>query len=203
MADALAAANAGADAVGLVFCRPSPRCIEAGRAREIVEALPPWVTPVGLFVNDSVDQVRSTAAAAGLIYVQLHGNESPEYVTALPHLRVLKAMHVKPGTATELARWRETRLAGLLLETNSDVAGGSGIENDWNAIERLQTGGATRGLPPIILAGGLNPSNVGDVVRRLRPYAVDVSSGIEQSKGVKSIEKMQAFAAAVRAADIG
>jgi len=201
-ADAVAAADAGADAVGINFCPASSRCVSHGIAGAIVAALPPWVTPVGLFVDAPAEQVKSVADAGGLTHVQLHGHEPPEFVRKLPaHLRVTKVVHVSPGVRMMLDTWRGVRLAAILLETHSAAAGGSGIENDWTAIAELQEAGAFDGLPPIILAGGLHAQNVGAVVRRLRPYAVDVSSGIEQSKGIKSAEKMRAFVRAVLDAD--
>lgn len=206
--DAVAACDAGADAIGLVFAAKSSRAITAAAAHEIVAATPLAVTPVGLFVDAAVDTVLESARSAGLTHVQLHGHEDPAYVSAITGLRVIKAIHVSPTIIDELSRWRDARLAGsipnliaILLETHSSAAGGTGVENNWDAIAQFQDAGYLAGLPPIVLAGGLHALNVGEVVRRLRPYAVDVSSGIEQSKGVKSIEKMRAFFEAVHGAD--
>jgi phosphoribosylanthranilate isomerase len=201
--DAAAAAAAGADAIGLIFYGRSARAVSVDRAREILTALPPFVTPVGLFVNATPGEVSDIARALGLHAVQLHGDESPQAVSALPGLSVIKAVKAdRANLAAAVDRWRGVRLSGLLLETaDGPEPGGTGIANDWAGLLAAQGAGLFKGLPPLIAAGGLTPKSVGAVVRQLRPFAVDVSSGIEQSKGVKSFDRMTAFAAAVRAAD--
>ena len=211
--DAVAAVEAGADAIGLVFHPQSPRYLSMERAAEILAEVPALVTPVGLFVDRTADQVREVAIRLGLRHVQLHGNETPETVAALRPLRVIKAVRVEnEKLSAALQHWRKARsalqltnLAALLLETAATspdgASGGTGIENDWTAIAAAQAAGAYNDLPPIFLAGGLTPQNVGALVRQLRPYAVDVSSGIESSKGIKSVEKMNAFASGVALAD--
>jgi phosphoribosylanthranilate isomerase len=207
--DALAAARAGADAIGMVFHPASARNVSAEVAERILAALPPFVTPVGLFVDASAEQVANFVGRLGLRHVQLHGRETPAVVTRV-RATVIKAVRVDPGGfAQELAVWRRAirecelrHLRGLVLETAGDGApGGTGVANDWTAVRRGQEEGLFDGLPPMIAAGGLTPETVGAVVRHLRPWAVDVSSGVERAKGEKSEEKIRAFMEAVREAD--
>ena len=204
--DARAAARAGADAIGLVFYPQARRCISVERAREIVRALPAFVTPVGLFVDQGVDEIRKVADALRLRHVQLHGHETADVVAELREFTVLKAVRAARETLkVELDAWREditglrlANLGGFVLETPATSApGGTGVENDWAVIGDLARAGAFEGLPPMIAAGGLRPENVADVVRRLRPYAVDVSSGVEGAMGEKSGEKIERFVAEV------
>ncbi len=197
--DASAAAAAGADAIGLLFHRESDRCVSIETAQQILRALPPLVTPVGLFVDAAPEEILEITAKLGLKTVQLHGHETPQHVQQLAGLRILKTIRVeKTGLASAVSAWKNCpNLAALLLETATAAPGGTGVENDWAVIAAANL----TDTPPIIAAGGLTPINVASVVRRLRPFAVDVSSGIESSRGIKSIEKMTAFAAAVRAAD--
>ncbi|WP_428937336.1 phosphoribosylanthranilate isomerase [Fontivita pretiosa] len=200
--DALAAVELGADAIGLVLHANSPRRICIELAGQILAELPPFVTPVGLFVDPTPRIVLDIAAAVGLGHVQLHGQESPDLLASLPgHLRIIKALRIGPDrTAQELAIWRQAKsVAAILLDSG---AGGSGVENDWQLIHSLQQSGHLPDHPRLILAGGLRPDNVADVVRLLRPWAVDVSSGIEESPGIKSAQRMAAFVQAVRAADL-
>jgi phosphoribosylanthranilate isomerase len=198
--DALAAAEAGADAIGMVLYANSPRRIARDLARQIVAALPAFVTPVGLFVDAPPLFVAECAAELGLRQVQLHGKEPPSAVAALRGLSIIKAIRVtRDGLAAALEPWRGVlQLKGMLLETGTTAqAGGSGVENDWEAILQVQRAGGFAGLPPIIAAGGLRPDNVARVIAMLRPWAVDVSSGIESAPGIKSREKMAAFMQAV------
>jgi phosphoribosylanthranilate isomerase len=204
--DALAAAGAGADAVGMILHAPKARrLISLDAAAAIIKSLPPYVDPVGVFV-DAGPFAADAVSWLGLSTAQFHGDESPADVDAAAPARVLKAvkMHARTIAAT-LANWRSSRprnLAGLLLEAPTLEAGGTGVANDFGLIKRLQDEDALAALPPIIVSGGLTPGNVGDVVRLLRPYAVDVSSGIEGSVyGRKDVKKMQDFVAAVRDAD--
>jgi phosphoribosylanthranilate isomerase len=200
-ADALAAALAGADAIGLVFCASSPRRVTIDQATQILAALPPMVTPIALFADSYAAEITRIVQVLHLTHIQLHGNEPPEFLLQLPNVKILKAIRVEKATfAQTLNRWRGTRTSTLLLEAPG-ATGGSGIENDWETIAAAKESGQLDGLPPIIAAGGLRPDNVAAVIRRLRPFAVDVSSGIESAPGIKSIEKMTAFAAAVRCAD--
>lgn len=204
------AARAGADAIGMVFHAPAARDVPLERAREILAVLPPFVTPVGLFVDASVESVLNTARQLGLRHVQLHGGEPAEQVKALRPLTVVKAIRVDRERFREtLDAWREairsmglTNLAGFVLETaGTGKPGGTGVANDWDAIRAARADGAFDGLPAVIAAGGLTPESVGPVVRDVRPYAVDVSSGVEASAGRKSAERVAAFANAVREAD--
>jgi phosphoribosylanthranilate isomerase len=209
-ADAAVAVEAGADAIGVVLYPKARRCVSIERAREILAAVPAFVTPVGLFVDQPVEQVREVARAVGLRHVQLHGHESADVVAGLAEFAVIKAVRASRDTlAAEMAGWRVAigarglvNLKGFVLETATAAGvGGTGLSSDWELVEEAVRAGVFTGLPPAILAGGLNPEVVGSVVARFRPYAVDVSSGVEATFGEKSAERVQAFVAAVRAGD--
>ncbi|MDB5322837.1 MAG: phosphoribosylanthranilate isomerase [Phycisphaerales bacterium] len=203
--DAVAAARTGADAIGINFYPQAKRCISTAIAREILHSLPAFVTPVALFVDQDVEEIKHLAASLGIRHIQLHGHESPATVAALRDFTVLKAVRASRETlAAELAIWREAmesldlaNLHGFVLETPGSAPGGTGVENDWDAIAVQQRAGTFEGLPPLIAAGGLTPDNVAAVVRLLQPYAVDVSSGVEESFGQKSPERIAAFITAV------
>jgi phosphoribosylanthranilate isomerase len=208
--DAAAAASAGADAVGMVFDANSGRRVSVVEAEAILAAVGPFVTSVGLFVNASAEEIRRILGSVPLGAVQLHGDESPRLVAALKPIRVIKALHLAAGESATLAAWRAavadlqlTNLIGILLETpnSGPERGGRGIANDFTGLHAMQTAGHFAGLPPIIAAGGLTPVNVGEVVRLLHPFAVDVSSGVESARREKSADKIEAFVRAVRAAD--
>jgi len=193
--DALVAAVRGAHAIGLVFYRPSPRYIEPHKAAEIVRALPPFVTPVGLFVDADESEVEDAAAEAGVQMLQFHGAESPEYCGrfALPWM---KAVRVRPGVdLLQYARDYSGAKALLLDSYQEGLHGGTGSVFDWNLIP-------TEVPLPIVLSGGLTPENVGDAIRRVRPCAVDVSSGVEVSKGIKDAKRIAAFITGVRNATL-
>lgn len=210
---ALAAAQAGADAIGLVFAIASPRCVNIDQAKKIVRVLPPFMEPVGLFVDAPVQQIRVTANELGLRTVQLHGRESPDMVGQLAPMRVIKAIGFEPtGMPARLEPWREMlgSLAGLLWDApkldNNDSglappSGGSGSRFDWSALAKLKDAGSLESLAPMILAGGLTADNVGQAISQLAPYGVDVSSGVESSRGEKDHALIAAFCAAVRYAD--
>lgn len=208
-AGAVAAAAAGADAVGVVLHGGSARGLTVDRAAEIVAAAPPMVAVVPLFVDAPAADVRDVAGRLRLTTVQLHGREPPAIVSQLGGLRVVKAVRPAGDDFAEWADWlRRTPghgVVGLLLEAATAAPGGTGVENDWAGLAEMARAGRFAGLPPIVLAGGLTPETVGAVVRGLRPWAVDVSSGIESAielvRGVKSPERMAAFAAAVARAD--
>jgi len=190
--DAVLAARAGADAVGLNFYPGSKRVVTVAQARRIVRALPPFLWVVGVFVDASRAEVLRTARAVGLDAVQLHGDESPDFAASLG-LRTVKALHVGTAPATAQAR----RFAGvdlLLLDTAQAGHGGGGVAFDW----RLARGLARR--RPLLLAGGLTPDTVAEAVRTVRPFGVDVASGVERRPGVKDPRKLTAFVAAARAA---
>lgn len=204
------AVEAGADAIGLVFVPHSPRAVDREQARAVIAALPAFVEPVGLFADLPTQELIAIAADLWLRTVQLHGREGAGIAKQLDHLRVIKAMPYHPTTATaQFESWRNTRvrLAGLLWDTppapDSHLTGGSGDRFDWTGLAQWQQRmtAAHGALPPTILAGGLTPENVGEAITLLRPYAVDVSSGVEAQRGVKDPEKIRAFCAAVRAAD--
>ena len=207
--DALLAAAAGADALGLIFHPPAARCVSMPIAEQIVASFTPFVMPVGLFLDLPYSNIIAIAHRLRLRCIQLHGHETPADVRALDAFSVIKAIHVKPGQLDDtLAPWRKAVAAGLpnlkalVLETGWGAAqGGTGIENDWQQIQEVQQQGGFENLPPIILAGGLQPSNVAEVIEKLRPYAVDVSSGVEETKGKKSPERLAEFMQAVHRAD--
>lgn len=201
--DALSAAEYGADAIGLVRYAKSPRCVADAVSMEIVEALPPFVTPVLLFFNEAPALIVPAARGLAVSTVQLQGEEPPTDVIDVAPLRVVKAVRVDEAhVRMQLTQWqriRPTNLAGIVLETAGQL-GGSGVSNDWDLIRKLRDENYFTGVP-IVLAGGLTVSNVGEIVRELQPYCVDVSSGVEDGvKGVKSRTKMSEFIQAVREA---
>lgn len=192
--DAALAVEAGADAVGLVFYRGSPRYVSMENAARIVRSLPPFVTSVGLFVDVSGDEIEEALARTGVSVLQFHGDESPADCAASGQ-RWIKAGRVGAGfdVAGFVAEYEGAH--GWLLDSRSEQApGGTGETFDW---ARVPAGLAGR----IILAGGLDADNVGAAIAQVRPYAVDVSSGVERSPGIKDRARLQAFTAAVRAAD--
>ena len=190
-ADALAAARSGAHAIGLVFYKPSPRYVEPDAAAEIVRALPPFITAVGLFVDADRDEVESVSARAGVGALQFHGSETPAFCArfSLPYL---KAVRVRPGVdLLQYARDFQGAKALLLDAFQEGLHGGTGATFDWSLIPPA--------LPlPIVLSGGLDPHNVAEAIRAVKPWAVDVSSGVEASKGVKDPDKIEAFISGVR-----
>ncbi len=204
-------AEAGADAVGVVFAQGSPREVPPALAREIIQALPAFVTPVGLFVDQPVGRVIQLCRQTGIHQVQLHGSEDPVYARELINegYLVMKALGAKPGFEQALEAWRsapgeEPKANAIILDTpgvagaGPGQAGGTGKVFDWNALKAMQEAGRWAGLPVLVLAGGLTPENVGGAVKLLSPYGVDVSSGVESTRGVKSAELIRAFCAAVR-----
>ncbi len=191
--EARAAADAGADAVGFVFWPPSRRYVDPQEAAHIAQVLPPFVVRVGVFVNEPPEGVEEVARRVGLDAVQLHGDEPPEVCARIPR-RVIKAIRVRDAGSLKAAA--AYSVSALLLDTYApDTYGGTGRSFDWSLVE------AIRYLRcPLILSGGLTPENVGEAIRRVRPYGVDVSSGVETG-GRKDPEKIRAFVAAVRRAD--
>lgn len=195
--DARIASDLGADFIGMALHAPSRRRIDLDRAMQIMSVIGSSVMPVGMFVNASLEQIRTAASELGLTHVQLHGSESPEFAASLTGLKIFKAISMRD--IPSLSKWKDLpTLAALLLD--STTSGGTGIENDWSGIRTLRDKGVFEGLPPVILAGGLTPQNVAGVVKLLKPWAVDVSSGIEESPGIKSTAKMEAFVRAAREA---
>ncbi len=205
-ASADAAVAAGADWLGFVFVERSPRFISPGDAARIIDTLPEGVRAVGLFCNHAAEDVLAIARAAGVHLVQLHGDEDPGFVKRLAGLRIIKALAFEAAhLGNRLDPWREAgaSLEALLIDTPPDgpIAGGRGVSFDWEALARLDAEQTFHGLPPFYLAGGLTPGNVGRAVRTVRPYGVDVSSGVESSRGVKDPAMIAAFCQAVRQAD--
>lgn len=190
--DALVAAEAGADAIGLVFYAPSPRAVDVRRAREIVAALPPFVTTVGLFVNASRCELNEILEAVPLDLLQFHGDETAVDCAGY-HRPYIKALRVRPGEDIRTRCAEYPQAAGILLDTFvPGVPGGTGEAFDWTQVP------ADPGCP-IVLAGGLTPANVAEAIRQVRPWAVDVSGGVEAGKGIKDADKVRAFVEAVRA----
>ncbi len=193
--DALRAAELGTDALGLIFYEGSPRHVTPAQAAGIARALPPFVTTVGLFVNPSRDVVRAVLDEVPLDLLQFHGAEEPAFCASFerPYIKAIAAAPgvdlLQSGTVFEQAR-------GILIDAYVPGAhGGTGVTADWTRIPRP--------FPkPIVLAGGLHPGNVSGAVRTVRPWAVDVSSGVEAAKGVKDHDKMTAFVRGVRDADV-
>jgi len=196
--DTMAAVDAGADAVGFVFYAKSPRVVSPKAVAEIVAQLPPFVTPVGVFVNETPDVVRHIMSRCGLAYAQLHGEELPAYCAELG-LPVLKGIRVR--SREDLASVPSYAVAAVLLDAYVEGrSGGTGATFDWALAVEAQAALAVEATPyrPMILAGGLTPDNVGDAIRLVQPYGVDVSSGVESSPGVKDHAKVRAFVAHVK-----
>lgn len=193
--DALAAARSGADAIGLVFYERSPRYVSLAQAKQLAEALPPFVTVVGLFVNAKASFVREVLASVPLDMLQFHGDEPAEFCAqfAKPYL---KAIRVKAGVDLLQCASDFRSAKGLLLDAHVEgIAGGTGATFDWALIPKQ--------LPlPVILSGGLNVGNVVAAIKQVRPYAVDVSSGVEASKGIKDAAKIAAFINEVKNIDL-
>ena len=188
--DALVATELGADAVGFVFYEKSPRYINPRTAALIIRELPPFVATVGVFVNEPPDKLVDTAKQSGVGCVQLHGDETPEYCQSLG-LRTIKALRVKD--AYVLNELRSFTVSGILLDTYREgVPGGTGETFDWEIAAEAAKAGR------IILSGGLTPENVRQAIEKVRPYAVDVSSGVESKPGKKDHEKLRKFFEQVR-----
>ncbi len=191
--DGTAAAGAGADAIGLVFYPPSPRFLSLERAREIRDALPPFVQTVALFVNPDAAQVAQVIGTVRPALLQFHGDEAPEFCAQFG-APFVKACRLKPGIdALEYLR-PHARAAAWLFDSHVPEYGGVGESFDWSLVPATDK--------PVILSGGLSQANVGAAVRRVRPWGVDVSSGVESAKGIKDAAKIAAFIAEVRNADV-
>jgi phosphoribosylanthranilate isomerase len=192
-ADIEAAVEAGADAVGLVFYAPSPRVLTLERAAALARRLPAFVTPVGLFVNAEPNEIEAACAAIPTLTLQFHGDETPEQCRAArrPYLRAVR-MNGRVDLLNFASRYSSAQ--ALLLDAHVEGYGGGGKVFDWSLVPR--------DVPrPLVLSGGLNPANVIDGVLALRPWAVDVSSGVERARGVKDADAIRRFCDAVREAD--
>jgi len=182
--DALAAVSFGADALGFVFYEQSPRHIFPEKVREIVDMLPPFITTVGVFVNEQPSVINESIRIAGINTVQLHGDEPQEMCSLWP--RVIKAFRVRDFSTLDMLK--KCRVSAYLLDAyDENEFGGTGQKFNWEiAVEAKKSGN-------IILAGGLTPENIDEAIQVVRPYAVDVSSGVEKEKGKKDSDKMRRF----------
>lgn len=192
--DALGAVAWGVDAIGLVFHPPSPRAVSPEQAKRIAACLPPFVTLVGLFVDASRNQIAEVLSQTRLDLLQFHGNESPRDCTG--HGRpYIKAVRMRPDVDLHALRRRYSGAAGLLLDSyRPGLPGGTGETFEWDRIPADLSGS-------IVLAGGLNVANVEQAIRRVRPYAVDVSGGVERDKGIKDGDKIAEFMRGVERAN--
>jgi len=193
--DARSAVAAGADALGFIFVNRSPRVITPEMVRAITAQLPPFVSSVGVFLDEKIEVVEEIVSYCRLTQVQLHGAETPEYCGGLT-CRVIKSFPMYSGSnRSEIAAYAEVA-SGFLLDTyHKDLAGGTGKVFDWKLVEQVKPPG------PVILAGGLTPENVGEAILQVKPFAVDVNSGVEYQPGRKDPDKLKSFAHEVRKAD--
>lgn len=193
--DAHAAAAAGADAIGFVFYATSPRFVAPSQARAIAARLPPFVTTVGLFVDAAKSQVEAVLQEVKLDCLQFHGAESPDYCTSFS-MPFMKALRVRPGLDLLQYSAEFHNAQALLLDAYVEgVPGGTGQSFDWNLIPKDLA-------LPVVLSGGLDADNVTHAIRRVRPWAVDVSSGVEAKKGIKDANKIERFIRGVHNADV-
>jgi phosphoribosylanthranilate isomerase len=193
--DVQSVAASGADAFGLVFYAKSPRHVTPQQAREVIRAVPPFLSAVGLFVNPAESEVREVLSQVPLDVLQFHGEEEPEFCAQFGR-PYLKAIRVRPGVNLVECAARYAGAQALLLDAYVEgTHGGTGASFDWAMIPQE--------LPlPVILSGGLDANNVAEAIRQVRPYAVDVSSGVEASKGIKDATKIAAFIKEVKQTDV-
>ena len=192
--DALAAARAGADAIGLVFYPSSPRFVRLEQAQAICRDLPPFVSVVALFVNAARDEIDSVLAAVPVDLLQFHGSESAQDCSGFPR-PYIKAIGMQPGMDPLADMADHPQASGFLLDAwQPDIHGGGGVAFDWNQAPQQCD-------RPLVLAGGLTADTVTAAIGQLRPFAVDVSSGVEERKGIKSESKIQAFMRGVERGD--
>jgi phosphoribosylanthranilate isomerase len=191
--DAQAAVEAGADALGFVFYPPSPRYVTPAQAKQIAQTLPPFVTTVGLFVDVALDMVNDIAARCGLDRIQLHGRETPEFCRRVKQ-PVIKAFRIK--NADSMAHLSGYSVSAYLLDTYvaGALPGGTGASFAWHLAAQAKPYG------PVILAGGLTPENVETAIAQIRPYGVDVSTGVERAPGLKDHRKVHEFIVRAKAA---
>ena len=183
--DAMVAVEEGADAVGFIFYKKSPRSVTMKTVREIILELPPFVDTVGVFVDETAEQINKIADSCNLDMIQLHGDESPTFCKRIRR-RVIKAFRVKDMQSVK--KLSSFQVSGFLLDTFSkDLHGGTGKVFDWNLALPAKKFG------PVIMAGGLTPNNVQQAIRQVRPYGVDVCSGVESAPGIKDHKKIKAF----------
>ncbi|MFW6061833.1 MAG: phosphoribosylanthranilate isomerase [Planctomycetota bacterium] len=196
-------AQMGADAIGMVFAE-SPRWVSPEQAREICQALPPWVATVGVFVDADEVTLNRVVERTGIGYVQLHGDEPPEIVPRI-HAPCIKAFRIRDASwVGEVRAWLgaledRRNLAAILLDAyNPQMHGGTGERFNWQMVDDARAAGALREMEPIILAGGLDATCVSQAIEIVRPWAVDVASGVEKSPGVKDLKKVEQFLRATR-----
>lgn len=190
MEDAQAAADFGADALGFIFYKQSKRYIDPEVAKRIISALPPFLTTVGVFVNQDLDEICEIKEMTGIQVAQLHGDEGSEFASLLP-LEVIKAVRVKDKS--DLDRVAQYSAQAILFDTYSDIEyGGTGKSFDWGILNGMSS------TKKIILSGGLNPENVLEAIKIVKPYAVDVSSGVEIAPGKKDHKKIKKFIEAIK-----
>lgn len=193
IADALLAAESGADAIGFIFYKPSPRYIAPELARDIIDRLPPFINSVAVFVDEDEKRLKDIIDLCRIDTIQLHGDESPGFCERFKQ-KVIKTIRVQGEESLRgLDRYQ---VSAFLLDTyRENIPGGTGRSFDWDLAIGVKRYG------PIILAGGLNPENVADATRKVKPYGVDVSSGVEKSPGKKDADKLKRFIERVRKAD--
>jgi phosphoribosylanthranilate isomerase len=190
--DAIAAVEAGADALGFNFYPPSPRYIDPSTARKIIEKLPKTLMTVGVFVNEDIETVKSIATETGISALQLHGDESADYCAALNGLYVIKALAVNENF--DEGKVLEYGVDAVLLDaSHKKLRGGTGQVIDWTVANRVRELGT-----PLFLAGGLSPENVHEAIVNVKPYAVDACSALEDRPGKKNHVRVQAFFKAAR-----
>ncbi len=211
--DVQAAVQAGADAVGFVFYPPSPRAVTAEQVVKLIESVSPFVQPVGLFVDIQEAELLDILKTVRIDLLQFHGNETPEQcarLAALTGKRWIKAVQMKPDVDINpiIASYRAVGASGILLDAwHPDLFGGTGHAFDWRSFPQFEQSpdddveDQSNHQCPLILAGGLTPDNVADAIRQARPFAVDVSGGVESAKGIKDSTLIQRFIAAVQSAD--
>jgi phosphoribosylanthranilate isomerase len=190
--DAMAAAEDGADALGFIFYKKSPRYVDPGKAAEIIHQLPPFITPVAVFVNEREEKIRDIQFTTGIKVLQFHGDERPEFCDRFA-TRVIKAFQVKDkDTIKHMAHYH---VGAFLLDSYKDgLHGGTGTTFDWHLAVVAKTFGR------VVLAGGLTPENVAEAVKLVQPYGVDVAGGVEREKGLKDHAKLKKFITEVRRA---
>ncbi|MGB2691168.1 MAG: phosphoribosylanthranilate isomerase [Thermodesulfobacteriota bacterium] len=190
MEDAQASADYGADALGFIFYKESKRYIDPKVAKSIIFSLPPFITTVGVFVNHDLDEISQIKETTGIQVAQLHGDETPEFASSLP-INVIKVIRVKDKS--DLDKVAQYSAQAILFDTYSDTEyGGTGESFDWEILNDMSS------TKRIILSGGLNPENVLEAVQIVRPYAVDVSSGVEVAPGKKNHTKIKKFIEAIK-----
>ncbi len=190
MEDAMLACEWGADALGFIFYRKSKRYIAPEIARSVISSLPPFITTVGVFVNHSLEEIIAIKDKTAINMVQLHGDETPEFCSLVP-LKVIKAIRVKDNL--DVDKVAQYPVQAILFDTYSDAEyGGTGKSFNWEILQNISN------LSNIILSGGLSPENVAQAISTVKPYAVDVSSGVEESPGKKDHMKLKKFIEAVK-----